>query len=304
MRLNLKTIATSVLPEGKSEMIVFDEDLSGFGLRIRAGGKRTWVYQFKIGDQNRRVTLGSVAALTPLRARETAGELHAMVRLGRDPAGEKTEGRARAAETVAVTVRTYLDHKRKSLRLRSYDLVERHLMKYCKSLHSLPLAKVDRRAVAARISAVAAECGEVSANRTRASLSAFFAWAMREGLLDSNPVVGTNRQPEKSRERVLADDELKIIWDALGPDDYSTVVRLLMLTGQRANEIAALRWSEIVGDQIVLPPGRTKNGRQHTVPLVATVLAFFDDRPRNDEFVFGRRSGRPFRRLGRMQGRA
>ena len=74
MRLNLKTIATLVLPEGKSEMIVFDEDLSGFGLRIRAGGKRTWVYQFKIGDQNRRVTLGSVAALTPLRARETAGE--------------------------------------------------------------------------------------------------------------------------------------------------------------------------------------------------------------------------------------
>ena len=234
MRLNLKTIATLVLPEGKSEMIVFDEDLSGFGLRIRAGGKRTWVYQFKIGDQNRRVTLGSVAALTPLRARETAGELHAMVRLGRDPAGEKTEGRARAAETVAVTVQTYLDHKRKSLRLRSYDSVERHLMKYCKSLHSLPLAKVDRRAVAARISAVAAECGEVSANRTRASLSAFFAWAMCEGLLDSNPVVGTNRQPEKSRERVLADDELKIIWDALGPDDYSTVVRLLMLTGQRA----------------------------------------------------------------------
>ena len=121
MRLNLKTIATLVLPEGKSEMIVFDEDLSGFGLRIRAGGKRTWVYQFKIGDQNRRVTLGSVAALTPLRARETAGELHAMVRLGRDPAGEKTEGRARAAETVAVTVQTYLDHKRKSLRPKSYD---------------------------------------------------------------------------------------------------------------------------------------------------------------------------------------
>ena len=65
MKLNLKTIATLVLPEGKSEMIVFDEDLSGFGLRIRAGGKRTWIYQFKIGDQNRRVTLGSVAALTP-----------------------------------------------------------------------------------------------------------------------------------------------------------------------------------------------------------------------------------------------
>src|SRR5262249_29345800 len=58
---------------------------------------------------------------------------------------------------------------------------------------------------------------------------------------------------------------------ALGFDDYSTIVRLLMLTGQRANEIGALRWSEIVGDKIQLSPARTKNNRGHTVPITTAV---------------------------------
>ena len=102
------------------------------------------------------------------------------------------------------------------MKWRSYVEVERHLLKNCKSLHSLPLVKVDRRAVATRICRDRVNSGAVTANRTRASLSAFFAWCMREGLLDSNPVIGTSQQPEKSRDRVLSDSELKIIWDTLG----------------------------------------------------------------------------------------
>src|SRR5262245_63311111 len=100
MRLTQKTIAALVLPEGKAETIVFDDDLPGFGIRLRAGGARTWIYQYKIGNQQRRITLGSLAALSPARARETAGDLHAAVRLGDDPAGTKSEGRVRASETM------------------------------------------------------------------------------------------------------------------------------------------------------------------------------------------------------------
>ena len=65
MKLNQKTITALDLPKGKAETIIFDEDLAGFGLRIRAGGKRTWIYQFKVGNQHRRMTLGSVTALLP-----------------------------------------------------------------------------------------------------------------------------------------------------------------------------------------------------------------------------------------------
>ena len=99
---------------------------------------------------------------------------------------------------------------------------------------------------------------------------------------------------------MLSDGELKIIWDAMGADDYSAVVRLFMLTGQRADEIAALRWSEIVGDEIRLPAERTKNSRPHVIPIVPAMQSILDkcERRENDEFVFGRRKGRPFRGWG------
>ena len=263
-------------------------------MRVRAGGARTWIYQYKIGNQHRRITLGSLAALTPARARETAGELHAAARLGRDPAVEKSEGRARAGETMGAILSGYLARQRGHLRPRSYVECERHLLKNCKPLLGLLLSKIDRRTVATRISDIASTNGAVSANRARAALSAFFSWAMREGLLDNNPVIGTNRQKETARSRVLSDDELKVILRACGSDDYGTIIRLLMATGQRANEIGALRWSEVLDDQIVLPPSRVKNNRAHAIPLVPAVRAIFAGRERNGEFVFGRRQGLPF----------
>jgi len=288
MRLTQKTIAALMLPEGKSESVTFDDDLAGFGFRIRASGSRTWIFQFKIGGQHRRMTLGSAAVLAPARAREIASELYARVRLGRDPSAERIESKMRAGETMAAILENYLVFKRGELKLRSYVEIERHLMKNAKPLHALQLGKITRRDIAGRISTIAAELSGSSANRLRAALSAFFAWAIREGLIDSNPVIGTNRWDEKSRDRVLPDDELKIIWDALGTDDYSTVVKLLMLTGQRLNEVAGLRWAEIDGDRIVLPPSRTKNSREHAVPITDSVRALVGGRQRNGEFVFGR----------------
>jgi hypothetical protein len=144
MNLTQKTVATFELPAGKSEMIVFDDDLPGFGLRLRHGGARTWIYQFKLGVQHRRITIGNAVALPAAQARKTATELHAMVRLGRDPAGEKAEGRARAAETVAAALKNYLPHQQSRLKPRSYVEIERHLLKHCKPLHGLRLGKSGR----------------------------------------------------------------------------------------------------------------------------------------------------------------
>ena len=88
MKLTQKAISGISLPAGRRESIFFDDGLPGFGLRVREGGSRNWVYQYKLGPKHRRITLGSLNAISPLKARERAGELHAMVRLGRDPAGE------------------------------------------------------------------------------------------------------------------------------------------------------------------------------------------------------------------------
>ena len=209
MKLTQKTIAALALPAGKAETIVFDEDLAGFGVRIRPGGSRGFIFQFKVGSQHRRITLGSATALSAARASEMATEMHAAVRLGRDPAGEKFEGRVRAAETMAAVTQSYLTYQSGHLRRRSYTEVERHLLKYCKPLHGLQLAKIDRRTIAAVVSAVSRDSGAATGNRVRASLSALFSWAMRQGLCDSNPIIGTHRAPEKARERVLSPTELK-----------------------------------------------------------------------------------------------
>jgi integrase len=289
MKLTKQSINSLVLPRGKAEAIFFDDDLAGLGLRIRAGGSANWIFQYRLGKKQRRLTLGSAKVLDPSKARSRAGELHAMVRLGRDPAGEKAEHRAQAAETFDAILKEYLKRKRLDMKPRSYLEVERHLLNYAKPLHRLQLAKIERRNVASLISGLASSSGVVSANRARASLSAFFAWSIRQGLVDANPVMGTERRDEKSRERVLADDELRSIWSALEDDQYGAVVKLLMLTAQRANEIAALRWSEIVGDNIVLPPERTKNGRSHVVPLLGAASAIITTQPRRAErdLVFG-----------------
>ena len=178
-------------------------------------------------------------------------------------------------------------------RLKPLSLVQntRHLLKHCKPLHTLQLAKIDRRTVSTRMTAIATKSGPVEANRVRSSLAAFFAWAVREGLANENPAAGGSRAPEKTRDRVLRDDELRALWAATEDDrDYCAIIRLLMLTGQRVAEIGGLRWTEVDGDQISLPAERTKNARPHTVPLSPAARAIIEARPRraDRDLVFGR----------------
>ena len=113
---------------------------------------------------------------------------------------------------------------------------------------------------------------------------------MGEGLVEANPVIGTNRSEETSRERVLDPAELRLIWNALRDDDTGAILKLLMLTGQRAGEIAGLRWSEIRDDAIVLPGERTKNHRPHTVPLSQAARDIIAKQQRREgrDLIFGR----------------
>jgi integrase len=103
-------------------------------------------------------------------------------------------------------------------------------------------------------------------------------------------VFGTNRPPEpKSRERVLVDRELAEIWRACRDDDYGRIIKLLMLTGQRRNEVGGMQWTEIDGDTWTIPGTRTKNHREHVVLLPDFALALIDASPRrtNCDYVFG-----------------
>jgi hypothetical protein len=112
MKLIKSNISKVVVPHGKSEHIEFDDDVPGFGLRVRAGGSATWIFQYRQGSKQRRLSLGQVSAISPFDARETASKLHAKVRLGEDPAGQKIESRTRVAETFGAILQPYLAEKK------------------------------------------------------------------------------------------------------------------------------------------------------------------------------------------------
>jgi hypothetical protein len=97
MKLTTASLANLKLASGDKDRIWFDDDVPGFGLRVRDTGSRSWIYQYKIGGKTRRLVLGQATAIKLARAREIAGELHAKVRLGGDPAAEK---RAQIARSV------------------------------------------------------------------------------------------------------------------------------------------------------------------------------------------------------------
>jgi integrase len=208
------------------------------------------------------------------------------VLLGKDPVGEKLEARTKVDETLGALLPKYLAYKRQHVRVRTFEEIERHLSVHARQLHARAVAAIDRRAVALWLTDVAEKKGPAIANRVRASLSACFGWMIREGLIEANPVLNTNKAAEAgARERVLVDDELREIWQALGDDQYSSVVRLLMLTGARRNEIGNLRWSEVDLDKktIALPAERTKNGWPHLIPLTAAALACLRAQPRRQQ---------------------
>jgi integrase len=293
VKLNDRTVtaASPALPAGKADAIFFDEDCPGFGLRVRAAGSRVFVYQYSLGDRSRRMTLGAFPKITARKARELVEGLAAKVALGDDPQGVKFENRA-ARESVGEVVDLFLAAQAKRLRPRSLIEVERHLTSHARPLHGLPVAKLDRRSVAELLTGIAANSGPSAANRVRASLSTLFNWSIRQGFAETNPAAFTDKQAEQSRERVLSATELKAIWAALpATSHYSTIVKLLLLTGQRRAEIGGLRWSEIDLERntITLPAERTKNKRKHTISVSAPVRALLVAMPRTEgrDLVFG-----------------
>jgi integrase len=245
--------------------------------------------QYKNGARkDKRVYIARVGDITLHEARRQAKKIIAQIRLGRDPAAERADLRQRAADTVGALVPDFLAWQRDRLKPRSFLEVERHLVSHFKPLHSQPIT-VSRRTISDRLKEIVKRNGPGAANKARAALSGFFSWAIREGYgVESNPVAYTNKSEENVRKRVLDADELVAIWRAAGADDYGVIIQLLILTGARREEIGALRWAEIDFDKavITLPgerEGRTKNRRDHLIPLSPAALQLLQAQPRRLE---------------------
>jgi integrase len=265
-----------------------DTHVTGFCARRQTNGVFYYVRYRHNGTQVVR-SLGRHGPLTPDTARAKALQLLGTVAGGTDPYARELSG-----EGFATAVHRYLERKRGSLKPNSFTDIERYLRNHSAPLHRLRLDQIDRRKVAALLGEIETSSGPVARNRARGALSAFFSWCVAEGLLELNPVTGTAVANENgSRERVLTQAEIRQLWRGLDDDPFSEIVRLLLLTGQRRNEIGLLRWAEVdlAHKMIVLPPARTKNSRTHELPLSPQALAILARQPRRNstEFVFGER---------------
>jgi integrase len=270
MQLTKAVIATLSPPANKTEAIFFDDDVQGLGLRYRRSGPARWIFQYRIGTRQRRMSLGAVGNLDPKEARRLARQLHARVALGHDPQDDKRRAQAASVNTVEALVQDYLSDCEGALRPRSYAETKRYLTRDWKPLHAHSVHSIKRGDVADRLRAIARSVGKVAADRARAALSAMFAWAIREGRAEVNPVQGTRVQAGKvERDRVLTDAELVEIWQACGDSSYGKIVRILMLVPARREEIGGMQWSEIdtAGQRWLLPAARSKNHRPVSTPL-------------------------------------
>jgi integrase len=294
MKLNKNAVAALVTD--KPDHVYWDDTLPGFGVRLRGQSKR-WIIQYRVGSQQRRESLGDVPRVGLDDARRIARHRFAQIELGSDPAADKAKARAEAATarlTLGAVSDRYLDAKRDVMRPNSYRDTARYFTMHWLPLRGRALAAITRAEVAARLQEITKAHGRVAASRARANLSALYSWSLKEGLCEGNPVIATNDPGTgtKARERVLSDHELAAVWSACdADDDFSRIVRLLVLTGARRQEIGSVKWSEVDLDSGVLaiPGERTKNHRSLTLPLPPMTLDILRSTPRRRDYVFGDR---------------
>jgi integrase len=242
------TIARNLeLPSGKTDHIEWDEDFPGFGIRLRVGRNkvsRMWVYQYDIGGRTRRHSIGNVNAIGIDDARKIAGQLQSKVRLGEDPVREKAEKLERAAHTFANVLESFLEVQKRTTRASTWRTTNSLLgREYCKLLHPMPLLAITRRDIANVLTPIVARGTKTAANNVRGKLRTFFNWAIKQGLTESNPVLGTETQEMQARTRVLSMAELVALWCVLDDmTDYPTIVHLLRVVGRRRNEVPNPYW--------------------------------------------------------------
>jgi integrase len=295
VKLDAKTVNGLTLLDGKKDAIHFDEMFHGFGYRLRLSrnGKkvlRSWVVQYRHGGRQRRIRIGNADIVSAEQARSAAKKILAKVELGQDPQAAQIERREKDKLLFQKVAADFLADKRDTNRPRTHVEKTRYLTgQYFKDLHTLAIDKIERKHVAACLVTIK-HSGHATAGAAKAQLSAFFTWCMQKGLLEKNPAIGTEDFEDKKRDRVLTNKELAAVWNACdGDDDYSRIVRLLVQTGCRRDEVGGMVQSELKPNGMwVIPGERTKNHHEHMLPLPATALDIVNLAPATGEHLFGR----------------
>jgi integrase len=289
MKLTLNRIDSLECPEGKRDVLVFDGEQRGLGVRVTASGSKTYLAQYNWRGQKRRIPLGSCSGVSLAKARDAVRAIMGDVAKGIDPVAERKKAKAHEALTLAALLSDWQALHLASKRPRYAAEAVRALRNTFARHLSLPASNLTRPAVVRALDKLARDGHAAMAARTAAYGGAAYRWAIKRGALSENPFANLPVTPAERRERLLADDELAAIWRATeGPGPFSGIVRLLILTGQRREEVAGMTWAELSDDfsTWTLPASRAKNGTTHIVPLSAQSQGLLRSLPQFGELVF------------------
>ncbi len=288
MKLTASTIACLALPDGSDDKIYFDDDLKGFGVRLRRSGRPQLCRSVCGCGRTRKIRLGSVAELDIGKARSAARTLLAQVRLGGDPASEKARARVRAGDIFAALLKPFLLRQQSKLKPRSLVESRRHLEKLCQA----PCMRCrSRRSIVAPSRRgwprSRRSNGPAAANRCGGRLGAFFSWAVMEGFRrrqSGRPgPVGRSRAGHPTR--LLSDAELAIIWRGLGDDRYGVDCETLDLDRPETwrDRRAALERSRSWGRRNHHTVRAHQERPPASCPDSAPVRALIEAQPRRDD---------------------
>ena len=252
--------------------MVWDTHCPGLALSVRPTGKRAWKVIYCFSGKPVWLTLGDARTIGLASARHRAQRIMLDVADGKDPAAERRAERDAGtfADLASQYLELYAKKHNKSWR-QGEALVAKHLLPKWGLLKASAITRSDVRLMMARIEA------PMTANLVLANASAIFSWAVKQEIIAANPCKLVDKNPTTSRERVLSDAEVALLWGKL-----DTALKLILLTGQRPGEVAAMQrehiaegWWQMPGKPVGDWPG-TKNARDHRVWLSEPAQALID----------------------------
>jgi integrase len=266
-----------------------DPGLSGLYLVVQPTGAKSWAVRYRFAGKPAKLTLGRWPVMTLAAARKAAGDAIEAVEHGNNPAAEKKATKAATLEahlSERDRIKTLVGQfdKRHLSGLKSGAQARQFLDRFVvKAWGDRDVQTITRRDVIELLEKIVDSGRGTTANRVKAHLSAFLNWCVARDIIAVSPATGVKPPvKEASRERVLTDDEVRLFWracDKLG-EPWGPLGKMLLLTGQRLNEVAQMTDAEVQGAVWHLSSDRTKNARAHDVPLSGAALAVLGDKVR------------------------
>jgi integrase len=289
-KLTVKSVEAATTDKGRRE--IPDAYLPGLYLIVQPSGAKSWAVRYRHVGRPRKFTIGGYP-LFDLKAARAAGikALRAAAE-GNDPASAK---KRMTVDSVGAAVEQFLDrHVNRNYRTKPRREAERLLRLYVvEPWGGRRVSEIKRADARNVLEGILGRGTPIAANRVYSLIRGFFNWCLEQEIIEASPCTGLKAPAGKegSRDRVLNDDELHRVWSAAEKmgEPYSSIVRLLILTGQRSGEVLGMQWEELDlnGRLWTLPRERVKNDRRHEVPLPAQAIAILESVPRiSARYVF------------------